>query len=107
MLLDIDTMSVEEVDIFVTEVDAYDKEEEVDKVEEATSEEVAEGEPAHTKTELIYQMSPVTLKIQSGPHPQMIQGRTSLRTQSEQSSWKIRRGAPPALSVLKRIMRIG
>ena len=79
----------------------------MDKVEESTSEKVTDGELAHMKMELIYQMSLVTLKIQSGPHPQMIQGRTSLRTWCAQSFWRIKRGAPPALSVLKRIMRIG
>ena len=40
----------------------------MDKVEEETAEEVMEGAAAHMKTELVYQMSPITLKIQSGLH---------------------------------------
>ena len=50
-------------------------EEEVDKLEEDTSKEVVEGSAAHMKMELTSQMSPITLKIQSGPHPQTMQGK--------------------------------
>ena len=56
---------------------------------------------------LTSQMSPITLKIQSGPYSQIIQGKGSLRTRCSQSSWQIKIGAPPALSVLKRITKIG
>ena len=81
-------------------------EEEVDTVEEDTSEEVLEGAAVHMKMELISQMSPVTLKTQSGPHSQTIQVKGSLMTRYAQSSCIIKRGAPPALSVLKLTMRI-
>ena len=50
-------------------------EEEVNKIEEDTSEELAEGSAAHIKMEFTSQMSPVTLNIWSGTHSQMIQGR--------------------------------
>ena len=106
MLLTVQTMSVEEVDISVTEVSADDKEEEVEKVEESTANKFADGELAHMKMESIHQISPVPLNIQSGPHPHTIQGRTSLTTQCAQSFWRIKLGAPPALAVLRRIMRI-
>ena len=81
---------------------AEDVEEEVDKVEEEISKEVVEGAASNMKMKLIYHMSPITLKIQSGPHSQTIQGKGSLRTRYAQSSWQIKRGAPPALSVLER-----
>ena len=74
----------------------------MDEVEEDTSKEVVEGEVENMKIELTYQMSPVTLKIQSGPHSKTIQGKGSLRTRYAQISWQIKRGAPPALSVLER-----
>ena len=57
------------------------------KIEEYTAKEVVENSAAHMKTELIYQMSPITLKIQSGPHSQTIQGRGSLKTQCAKISW--------------------
>ena len=56
-----------------------DVEEELDKVEEETSKEVVEGAAAHMKMELTSQMSPVNLKIHSGPHSQTIQVKGSLR----------------------------
>ena len=62
-------------------------EEEVEEVEEDTPKEVAEEAGAHMKMELTYKMSPVTLKIQSGPHSQSIQGKVSLITQYAQSFW--------------------
>ena len=86
---------------------AEDLEEEVDEIEEETSEEVVEGEVAHMKMELTSQMSPVTLKIQSGPHSQRIKGKGSLRARYAQISCKIKRGEPPALSVLKSTTRSG
>ena len=84
-----------------------DMEEEVGEVEEDTSKEVVEGAAVHIKMKLTSQMSPVTLKIQSGSHSQIIKGKGSLRTRYAQSSWQIKRGAPPFPSVLKRIMKIG
>ena len=93
--------------ISMAEVVAEDVEEEVDKEEEDTSEEVVEELVAHMKMELVSYISAVTLKIQSGPHSQTIQGKGSLRTRYVQSSWKIKRGAPPDLSVLKRIIKNG
>ena len=77
------------------EVGEDDVEEDVDEVEEETSKEVVDEAAAHMIMELTYQMSPVTLKIQSGPHYQMIQGKGSLRTRYAQSPWIIKRGAPP------------
>ena len=59
----------------MAEVVIEDVEEELDKVEEDTSEDSLEGAVAHTKMELISQLSPVTLNIQSGPHSQTIQGK--------------------------------
>ena len=56
-------------------------EEYVEEVEEYMSKEVVAGAEAHIKMELTYQMSPVNLRIQSGPHSQMIQGKGSLGTQ--------------------------
>ena len=102
MLLAVNTVAAEEVDISMEEVVAEDVEEEVDKVEEDTSKEVVEGADAHMKMKLTSQMSSVTLKIHSGPQSQTIQGKGSLRNRYAQSSWQIKRGAPPALSVLKR-----
>ena len=98
---------MEEVDVSMAEVAAEDVEEEVDEVEEDTAKEIAEGAEAHMKTELISQISRLTLKIQSGPHSQMIQGKVSPRTQYAQSYWRIKRGALLDLSVLKRITRTG
>ena len=54
--------------------------EEADEVEEEISKEVVEEAVAHVKMELTYHMSPITLKILSGPHSQTIQGKVSLRT---------------------------
>ena len=76
---------------------AYVVAEDVDEVEEDTFKEVGEEEAADIKMELSSQMSSVTLKIYSAPHSQTIQGKGSLRTQYAQSSWQIKRGAPPAL----------
>ena len=44
----------------------------MDTVEEDIPEEVVEEAAAHMKMELTYQIPPVTLKIQSGPHYQTI-----------------------------------
>ena len=96
-MLDSETVATEEVDISMAEVAEEDVEEEVDKVEEDMPEEVVEGAAAHMKMELTSQMSPITLKIQSGPHYKTIQGKGSLMTQYAQSYRKIKRGAPPAL----------
>ena len=75
---------MEEVDISMEKVAEEEKEEEV---EEDTAKEVVGEAAAHMKTEMIYHMSPITLKIQSGSHSQMIQGRGSLRTRCAKSSW--------------------
>ena len=95
-----EAVAEEEVDVSMEEVVKEDVEEEVDEVEEDTSKEIMEGAAAHMKIELSSHMSPVTLKIKSEPHSQMIQGKGSLRTQYTQSSWQIKRGAPPDISVL-------
>ena len=52
MLLDVETVTAEEVDISIAEVASEDMEEEVDEVEEDTSNEVVEGAAAHIKMEL-------------------------------------------------------
>ena len=75
ILLDVDTALAEEVDVSIVEVAVEDVEEDVEEVEEDTSEEVVEKATMYMKMELTYQMSPVTLKIQSGPHFKMIQGK--------------------------------
>ena len=54
------------------------------------------GSGAH-ENGLTSQMSPVTLKIQSGPHSQTIKGKGSLRTRYANIYWQIKRGTPPAL----------
>ena len=87
MLVDVETVDTEEVDISMTEVVAEDAEEEVDEVDEETSKEVVEGAAEHMKMELTYQMSHVTLKIQSRPHYQTIQEKGQLRTRYAQSPW--------------------
>ena len=79
----------------------------MDTLEEDMVEEVVEEAAAHMKMELTSQISPVTLKIKTGPHSKTIQEKGSLRTQYAQISWRIKRSAPPAPSVLKRIMKIG
>ena len=107
MLLAVKIVSKEEVDVSMAEVVSEDMEEEVGEVEEDTSKEVVEGAAVHIKMKLTSQMSPVTLKIQRGPHSQTIQGKLSLRTRYAQISWKIKRGVPPALSVLERRTRTG
>ena len=107
MMLVVETVAAEEVDVSMEEVVTEDVEEDVDKVEDDTSEDIVEGAAAHMQMVLISHMSPVTLKIQSGPHSQTIQKKRSLRTRYTQSSWKMKRGEPPALSVLKRIKRTG
>ena len=73
----------------------------MDEAEEDTSEEVVKEAVEHIKMELTYQMSPVTLKIQSGPHYKTIQEKRLLRNRYAQSSRKTKRGAPPYPSVLK------
>ena len=88
----------------MAEISEEDLEEEVDEVEEDTSEEVMGEEAAHMKPKLTSQMSHVALKIKSGAQYQNIQGRGSLRKVCAQSSCQIKTGTPPALSVLKRIM---
>ena len=93
------------MDISMEEVVAENVEEEVDKIEEYTSEEVVEGAAAHSKMEFKSKMSPVPLNIQSGPHSQTIQGKVSLRNRYAQIYWQIKRGAPPAMSVMKRSTR--
>ena len=72
MLLDVETVSEEEVDVSMSEVAEEDVEEDMDTVEEGTAKEVVEEAEAHMKMELTYQMPPVTLKIKSGPHSQTI-----------------------------------
>ena len=79
MLMSVETVAAEEVDFSMVEVVAEDVEEEVDEVEEDTYKDVVEGAAEHMKMELTSQMSPVTLKIQSEPHSQTIQGKGSLR----------------------------
>ena len=53
MLLAVETVVMEEVKVSMTEVAAYDLEEDVDEVEEDTSKEVLEEAAAHIKMELI------------------------------------------------------
>ena len=69
-------------------------EEELDELDEYTSKEVVEMAAAYMKMEFTSQMSPITLRIKSGPHSQTIQGKESLKTRYAQSSWQIKRGAP-------------
>ena len=88
------------------DVSTEDVEEEVDEVEVNMAEEVVEEVAAHMKMELVSDMSLITLKIQSGLHSQTIQGNGSLKTRYAQSSWRIKRGLPPAPSVLKRIKKL-
>ena len=64
----------------MAEVVTDDVEEDMDEVEEDTYREVVEGSAVHMKMELKSQLSPVTLKIQSGMHYQTIHGKGSLRT---------------------------
>ena len=106
MLLDVETVTAEEVDISIAEVASEDMEEEVEEVEEDISEEFTEEAAAYMKMKLTSEMSPVTLKIQSGLHSQTIHVKVSLRTRYAQSSWQVKRGAPPAPSVLKGINKI-
>ena len=102
-----ETVAAEKVDVVISEVAAEDVEEEVNKVEEDTDEEGVEEAEAHIKIECKSHMSPVTFNIWSGLHSQTIQGRGSLSTRFTQSSWQIKIVATPALSVMKRITRIG
>ena len=83
MLLDVDTMAAEEMEVSMEVVVTEDMDEDVDESEEETPEEVMEGLALHMKMEFTSQMSPVTLKIQSGPHSQTIQGKGSLTTRYE------------------------
>ena len=103
----VETVETEEVEVSMAEVVAEDVEEDVEEVQEDTSKDVVEEAVAHMKMELTYQMSPVTLKIQSRPHSQNIQVKGSLRTRYAQSSCKIKRGALPALKVFKMTMITG
>ena len=107
MLLVVKTVAAEEVDVSMEEVMSEDMEEEVYEVEEDTSKEVVEGEEVHMKMELTSQISPVTLNINSGLYFQTTQGKVSLGTRYAQSSWQVKRSAPPSPSVMKRITRIG
>ena len=66
---------MEEVDVSMAEVAAEDVQEDMDEVDEYTAKQFVEEATAHIKMELTFQMSPVTLKIQSGPHSQRIQGK--------------------------------
>ena len=100
-----ETVAAEEVDVSIEEVVSENVDEEVEEIEEDTYKEVMEGESAHMKIKLTSQMSPVTLKIHSGPHSQTIQGKGSLKTRYTQSSCQIKRGAPPDLSMRERITR--
>ena len=59
----------------MAEVVAEDVEEDVDKVKQNTSKEVVEEAAAHMRMELTSQISPNSLKIQSGLHSQRIQGK--------------------------------
>ena len=81
---------MEKLDVLVSKVATEDNKEEVDEVNEYTAKEIAEEASENIKTELISQMSPVNLKIQSGRHSQMIEGRGSLRTICAQSYWQIK-----------------
>ena len=91
MLLAVETVTTEEVGVSMAEVVAEDVEEDVDKVEQNTSKEVVEGAAAHMRMELTSQISPNSLKIQSGLHSQRIQGKGSLRTPYAQSYWQIKK----------------
>ena len=70
MLMDVENVAEEEVDVSMEEVVVEDMEEEVDEVEEETVKEVVEEAAAHMKMKLTSRMSPVTSKIQIGPHSQ-------------------------------------
>ena len=102
MILAAETVAEEAMDVLMSEVTAEDVEKEVENLDEDTADEVLEEAVAHMKMELTSQMSPVTLKIQSGLHYQKIHGKGSLRTRYAQSSCQIKRGAPPALPVPER-----
>ena len=86
MLLDLETVETEDVDILMAYVASEDVEEEVDEVEEETNKDVMEEAAAHMKMELKSQISPVNLKIQSGPHYQTMQGKGSLMNEYAQRS---------------------
>ena len=81
MMLAVEPVAAEEVDVSMSEVVTKGVEEEVDELEEDTSKEVVKVATVHIKMELTFHMSLVTLKIQSKPHSQTIQGKRSLRTQ--------------------------
>ena len=70
----------------MAEVAAEDVEEKLDTLEEDMVEEVVEEAAAHMKMELTSQISPVTLKIKTGPHSKTIQEKVSLRTRYAQIS---------------------
>ena len=106
MLPAVEIVVAEEVDVSMAEVMAEEVEEEVYEVKLDTGEEVVEEAAAHMKMELIYHISPITLKIQSGPYSQTIQGKGSLRNWYAKIYWPIKVGEPPALSLFKRIMKI-
>ena len=60
------TAAAEEVDVSIAKYAIEDVGRYVDEVEKDASDEVVEEAVAHMKMGLAYQMSPVTLKIQSG-----------------------------------------
>ena len=64
--------AAEEVDVLMSEDVTEDVGGEVEKVEEDAAKEFVEETAAHIKMGLASQMSPVTLKMHSGPHYQMI-----------------------------------
>ena len=75
-----------------------DVEEEADEVKDDTYKEVVEESAAHMKIGLVYHMSLVTLKVQSGTHSQ---------TRQEKGYWLIKRYGPPVPSVPKKRKTIG
>ena len=75
MLLAVETVASEEVEVSMSEVVEEDVVEEAEGAEEDTSKKVVEGAAVHMKMDLIHHISPVTLRIQSGPQSQTIQGK--------------------------------
>ena len=64
----------------MSEVAAEDTDKEVDELKDYTAKEVLKEASANIKMELKFHMSPVSLKIQSGPHSQTMKEQGSLRT---------------------------
>ena len=87
MPLAVYTAAAEEVNALMTD----DATEDVDKVEEDVTEEATEEAAVHMKMGFKYKMSPVTLKMQSGPHSQMRQEQGYQRTQYTLSCYRIKR----------------